>query len=98
VKSLYPDSVVRDIQKLATWFDHVYENNMQGLQESWARLVSAIEYSFMGVTILKNMETYKIVLPLSLSSHTLDSCITFCSNNSHPITLSGLSRRTSAVN
>jgi hypothetical protein len=38
------------------------------------------------------MDSYKLALPSTLKTRTLDRTVTFCSNNSHPVTCSGLSK------
>ncbi len=43
-----------------------------------------------GTTTLDVMETYKLALPSSLAARTLDRTVTFCSNNSRPVTCNGL--------
>jgi hypothetical protein len=43
-----------------------------------------------GATPLEVMESYKVALPSTLQCTTIDSTITFCSNNSHPVTCTGL--------
>jgi hypothetical protein len=41
-----------------------------------------------------NMDSYKVALPSSLTAGCIDTCITFCTNNSRPITFEGLSKGT----
>jgi lysophospholipase L1-like esterase len=48
----------------------------------------------VGSTKLDNMDTYKVALPASLASKDLDSCTTFCTDNSRPITFPGFSKDT----
>jgi hypothetical protein len=60
----------------------------------WARVVEAMEYASTGSTTLDTMASYKVALPANLSMRKLDSCTTFCSNSSRPITFEGLSKDT----
>jgi hypothetical protein len=53
-------------------------------------LVTAMESYSTGVTSLDVLESYKIAVPASLGSETLDTVMTFCSNNSHPVVFNGL--------
>jgi hypothetical protein len=52
--------------------------------------VAAMESCSVGATQLEVMETYKVALPSALHCTGIDSTITFCSNNSRPVTCSGL--------
>jgi hypothetical protein len=92
IVSSCPGTLIRELQELATWFDHVYDNNAECLHDSWAVLVAALDSCSSGASTLTNMDTYKVVLPSSLSSATLDSCTTFCTQSSRPITHAGLSK------
>jgi hypothetical protein len=85
-----PGSVVREISELATWFEQVYDSNPQGMREAWHDTVTAMEMHSTGVTQLEVMESYKVVLPSSLTTRSLDKPVTFCSNNSRPVTFLGL--------
>jgi hypothetical protein len=85
-----PGSVVREISELATWFEQVYDSNPQGMREAWHDTVTAMEMHSTGVTQLEVMESYKVVLPSSLTIRSLDKPVTFCSNNSRPVTFMGL--------
>jgi hypothetical protein len=85
-----PGSVVREICELATWFEQVYDSNPQGMRDAWQDTVTAMEIHSMGVTQLEVMESYKVVLPSSLTMRSLDKPVTFCSNNSGPVTFTGL--------
>jgi hypothetical protein len=71
-----------------------YDNDNKGLHEAWSPLVEAMESSSIGSTRLEVMDSYKISLPSTLTANSLDTCTTFCSNNSRPITLLGLSKDT----
>jgi hypothetical protein len=44
------------------------------------------------MTSLDIMESYKVLLPSTISVTTLDKCVTFCSNCSRPMTFNGLSK------
>jgi hypothetical protein len=57
---------------------------------TWMRLVAAMETCSTGTTSLDVMETYKIVVPSSLHCGKLDNVVTYCSNNSRPVTCNGL--------
>jgi hypothetical protein len=87
-----PGSVTREISELSVWFGSVYENNNRGLHETWVPLVEAMENISIGSTKMDNMDTYKVALPSSLVCKDLDSCTTFCTHNSRPITFPGLSK------
>ncbi len=51
-----------------------------------------MENSSTGMTSLDIIESYKVLLPSSISVTTLDKCVTFCSNSSRPMTFNGLSK------
>jgi hypothetical protein len=87
-----PGNIVREISELATWLDRVYSVNPQGLGETWQCLVKAMEACLTGLTTLDSMDNYKILLPGSLLTRNLDTTVTFCSNNSRPVTFKGLSK------
>jgi hypothetical protein len=53
-----------------------------------------MEVTSKGSTVLDVMDSYKVALPSSLDAGSPDTCITFCSHRSHPITMSGLSKGT----
>jgi hypothetical protein len=85
-----PGSVVREVCELATWFEQVYDSNRpQGIRDAWHNTVTAMEMHSTGVTQLVVMESFKVVLPSSLNSRSLNKPVTFCSNNSHPMTFTG---------
>jgi hypothetical protein len=81
-----------ECRKYSVWFGSVYENNNRGMHETWAPLVEAMEGISIGSTKLDTMDSYKVALPPSLTCQNLDSCITFCTTNSRPITFPGLSK------
>jgi hypothetical protein len=85
-------SVTREICELSVWFSSVYENDNKGLHETWSSLVEAMENISTGSTRTEIMDSYKVALPSTLTSNNLDTCTTFCSNNSRPITFPGLSK------
>jgi hypothetical protein len=85
-------NLTREISELAVWLDTVYESDNAGFREVWAGVVGAMENASTGSTTLETMDAYKIALPVSLASATLDASITFCSINSRPITFNGLSK------
>jgi hypothetical protein len=87
-----PGPVIRELSELAVWFETVYGTDPQGMHGTWMRLVAAMEKCSMGTTSLDVMETYKVVLPSNLLCSKLDKVVTFCSNNSRPMTCSGLSK------
>jgi hypothetical protein len=87
-------SVTREISELSVWFGSVYDNDNKGMHETWPPLVEAMENRSIGATSLDAMDSYKIALPSALSTTNLDTCTTFCSTNSRPITCSGLSKDT----
>jgi hypothetical protein len=87
-------SVTREICELSVWFSNVYDNDNKGLHETWPPLVEAMESCSIGATRLEVMDSYKVALPSALTTTNLDTCTTFCSNNSRPITCSGLSKDT----
>ncbi len=87
-------SVTREICKLSVWYSSVYDNDNKGLHESLSPLVEAMESSSVGSTRMEIMDSYKVALPSALTSNSLDTCTTFCSNNSRPITFPGLSKDT----
>jgi hypothetical protein len=81
-----PGTIVRELCELATWFESVYDGN------AWSALVTAMENSSTGMASLDIMESYKLLLPSTISVATLDKCVTFCSNSSRPMTFNGLSK------
>jgi hypothetical protein len=87
-------SVTREICELSVWLSNVYENDNKGLHETWSSLVEAMENISTGSTRTEIMDSYKVALPSTLTSNNLDTCTTFCSNNSRPITFPGLSKDT----
>jgi hypothetical protein len=87
-----PGTIVRELCELAIWFESVYDGNPQGLRNAWSALVTAMENSSTGMTSLDIMESYKLLLPSTISVATLDKCVTFCSNSSRPMTFNGLSK------
>jgi hypothetical protein len=87
-----PGTIVRELGELATWFESVYDGNPQGLRNAWSALVTAMENFSTGMTSLDIMESYKVLLPSTISVTTLDKCVTFCSNSSRPMTFNGLSK------
>jgi hypothetical protein len=52
--------------------------------------VAAMEACSIGATTLEVMESYKVTLPSTLHCTNVNSTITFCSNNSRPVTCTGL--------
>jgi hypothetical protein len=87
-----PGTIVRELGELATWFESVYDGNPQGLRTAWSALVTATENFSTGMTSLDIMESYKVLLPSSITATALDKCVTFCSNSSRPMTFNGLSK------
>jgi lysophospholipase L1-like esterase len=85
-----PGPVIRELSELAVWLESVYGTDPQGMHGTWMRLVAAMEKCSTGTTSLDVMETYKIVMPSSLYCGTLDNVVTYCSNNSRPVTCNGL--------
>jgi hypothetical protein len=85
-------SVTREICEMSTSFGTVYDSDNKGLHEAWTPLVEAMENCSTGSTRLEVMDLYKVALPSSLTANGLDSCTTFCTTNSHPITFLGLSK------
>ncbi len=85
-------NLTREISELVIWLDTVYESDNAGFREVWAGVVGAMENASTGATTLETMDAYKIALPRSLTSATLDASITICSINSRPITFNGLSK------
>jgi hypothetical protein len=81
-----PGSVVREVCELSTWFEQVYDSNPQGMRDAWHNTVTAMEMHSTGITQLEVMESYKVVLLSSLNTRSLDMPVTFCSNNSRPVT------------
>jgi hypothetical protein len=90
ITSECPGSIVRELCELTNWYSNVYDSNPLGFHEVWMEMVAAMEESSIGTTILDVMETYKLAMPSTLGSRTLDRPITFCSNNSRPVTCNGL--------
>jgi hypothetical protein len=59
------------------------------MSDVWAGVVAAVEEFSAGATPLSNMETYKLPLPLSLNSSSMEMTATFCSIKSRPVVLIG---------
>jgi hypothetical protein len=76
-----PGSIVRELGELSTWFEKVCDSDPQGLRESWASLVRAMETCSTGTAATDSMESYKVVLPGDLTTRALDHVVTFCSNS-----------------
>ncbi len=53
-------------------------------------MVAAMEECSNGTTTLDVMDSYKLALPSTLATRTLDRTVTFCSNNLRPVTYNGL--------
>jgi hypothetical protein len=87
-----PGTIVREIGEFAIWLESVYDMSPQGLHNVWRGLVAAMENFSTGATTLDTVETYKLVLPSTLHARLLDRPMTFCSNNSRPMTFNGLSK------
>jgi hypothetical protein len=85
-----PGPIVRDVSEFVTWLESAYDSNPLGMSELWMELVASMEEYSMGTTTLETMDSYKCVFPSTLQSKTLDKVITFCSNNSRPVTFKGL--------
>ncbi len=87
-----PGPIVIDICEFVMWYQTVYNSDPQGMHEAWMDVVAAMEDSSMGATTLEVMESYKIALPSTLKCKVSNSTITFCSNNSRPVTYNRLSK------
>jgi hypothetical protein len=85
-----PGPIVREVREIAVWYQTIYDSDPQGLHEPWMEVVAAMEACSTGATTLEVMESYKIVLPSTLQNSVLDSTVTLCSNNSRPVTFSGI--------
>ncbi len=85
-----PGTIVRELCELANWYNNVYDSNPLGFHEVWLETVAAMEECSNGTTTLDVMDSYKLALPSSLATRTLDRAVTFCSTNSCPVTCNGL--------
>jgi hypothetical protein len=74
-----PGSLSREITKLSVWFSTIYEGSHLGMCDVWAGVVAAVEKFSTGAAPLGSTETYKLPLPSSLNSHSMDMTATFCS-------------------
>lgn len=92
IASECPGPIVRDISEISMWFDTVYDSDPQGPHEAWMGVIAAMEDSSTGAITLEVMESYKLALPSTLQCKAINSTITFCSNNSRPVTYNGLSK------
>jgi hypothetical protein len=84
-----PDSLSREITELSVWFSTMYEGSHLDMSDVWAGVVAAVEEFSAGATPLSNTETYKLPLPSSLNSSSMDMTATFCSIKSCPVVLNG---------
>jgi hypothetical protein len=85
-----PGSIVRELGEFSTWLEKVYDSDPQGLRDSWTSLVKAMETCSVGMTTTDIMETYKVVLPSTITTRALDQAVTFCSNSTRPVVFKGL--------
>ncbi len=85
-----PGSIVRELSELTTWYDRMYDSKPEGLRETWLGLAKAMENCSTGIGSLEAMDSYKMVLPRSLQSRSLDHVVSFCSNSSRPVIFKGL--------
>jgi hypothetical protein len=83
ITSECPGIIVRELCELTNWHSNVYDSNPLGFHEVWMEMVAAM-------ATLDVMDSYKLALPSSLATRTLDRTVTFCSNNSRPVTCNGL--------
>ncbi len=90
--SACPGTLSRELNELATWYDHIYENNTEGVHDLWVGLAAALGQCSDGAVSLENMDAFKVILPSSLASPNLDNCVTFCSNSSRPNNMHGFSK------
>jgi hypothetical protein len=84
-----PGSLSREITELSVWFSTIYEGSHLGMCDVWAGVVVAVEEFPAGAAPLSSTETYKLPLPSSLNSHSMDMTATFCSIKSRPVVLNG---------
>jgi hypothetical protein len=85
-----PGTIVRELCELSNRYNNVYDSNPLGFHEVWLETVAAMEECSNGTTTLDVMDSYKLALPSSLATRTLDRTVTFCSTNSRPVTCHGL--------
>jgi hypothetical protein len=83
ITSECPGTIVRELCELKNWYSNVYDSNPLGFHEVWLEMVAAMEECSNGTTTLDVMDSYKLALPSTLATRTLDRTVTFCSNNSH---------------
>jgi hypothetical protein len=57
--SACPGTLSRELNELATWYDHIYENNTEGVHDSWVGLAAALGQCSDGAVSLENMDAYK---------------------------------------
>ncbi len=84
-----PGSLSREITALSVWFSTIYEGSHLAMSDVWAGVVAAVEEFSTGATPLSTTETYKLPLPSSLNSLSVDMTATFCSIKSRPVVLNG---------
>ncbi len=85
-----PGTIVRELCELTNWFSNIYDTSPLGFHDVWLKLVAAMEENSTGSIALDVMDSYKLALPSTLQSRSLDKTVTFCSNSSRPVTFTGL--------
>jgi hypothetical protein len=83
-------TIVRELSELTNWYSSVYDTSPLGFHDVWLELVAAMEENSSGSVTLDVMDSYKLALPSTLQSRALDKTLTFCTNNSRPVTFAGL--------
>jgi lysophospholipase L1-like esterase len=83
-------TIVRELSELTNWYSSVYDTSPLGFHDVWLELVAAMEEYSSGSVTLDVMDSYKLALPATLQSRTLDKTVTFCTNNSRPVTFAGI--------
>jgi hypothetical protein len=87
-------SSLSELCELSVWFESIYDSKNVSFNDVWSAVVEAMECASTGSTTYDNMDSYKVALPPGLAVECIDSCITFCTNSSHPRTFEGLSKGT----
>jgi hypothetical protein len=85
-------TIVRELCELRNWYSSVYDTSPLGFHDVRLELVAAMEENSSGSITLDVMDSYKLALPSTLQSRALDKTVTFCTNNSRPVTFAGLSK------
>jgi len=87
-----PGAVARELAELAGWFNRMYNGNIQGMGECWAKLITMVIENSSGSTPLINPDSYTLNLPSSLDDRAPLHPHTYVTRTSRPLSLKGLGK------